>query len=206
MKTIKICGLVIAAFAIAISAKAQQDKVQIGIRHSVGIPVGSFNNEVSNTSARGGDLSILYGINDNISIGGSIGFQDFYQKYPRQIYKTTDGEDLSAVLTNSIQVTPLFLTGKYNFLPHKTIQPYASLGVGANLITYNQLLGEYTNVSQNRINFALRPELGVSIPVIKNKLMINAGAAYNYMPLHYNGVDNLDNIAIQGGIILSLRK
>ena len=73
-------------------------------------------------------------------------------------------------------------------------------------ISYNQLLGEYTNTSKNEINFAVSPELGVNIPVIKDKLIVDAGAAYNYMPLHYNGVNNIDNVAIHGGIVLSLRK
>ena len=50
---------------------------------------------------------MLYNINNKLSVGLGLGFQDFYQKYPRALYKTDDNETTSAVLSNSVQIIPL---------------------------------------------------------------------------------------------------
>lgn len=207
MKQIKIMTVLLAVLIIATNqTQAQQGKTQLKVSHSIGIPVGSFTDAVEDISPRGGNISILYGISDKISLGGNVGFQDFYQKFPRQVYTTSEGSHISAVLSNSIQVTPVLFTGQYNFLPGQKIQPYASLGIGGNIITYSQLLGAYTNDSRSKVAFAAKPEVGINFPVAANRFQVGIGAAFNYMPFNYGGIDNLNNLSIQGGISFPLRR
>jgi len=185
---------------------AQSQKLKLQLNYGVATPTGSnFKDFISNTSFRGGGGSLLYSINDKISVGLAVSYQDFYQKYPRQLYKTSDGSDLSAVVTNSLQTMPLLLQGQYNFLPKATIQPYVALGIGGNLVTYRQFAGEFED-SRSKFGFAAKPEAGIQIPVgIMKSTAIVVGASYNYMPFNYNDIKNLNSVGVHAGVKFPLR-
>jgi len=167
--------------------------------------MSSFKNIVSSNSYRGFNAGILYGASDKISIGLATGFQDFYQKYPRQTYKLSDGSDLSAVVVYSIQTIPILAEVKYNFIPTATVQPYAAIGAGANFIGYDQLFGEFGN-KQAKVGFAARPEAGLHIPFKKGGAGFTIGASYNIMPFHQDDFKNLNNIGVHAGISIPMRK
>jgi opacity protein-like surface antigen len=191
--------------SIPSGASAQERELQLDLNYSIGIPSGSFKTDaVDKTSFRGWTANLLYNINDHISVGLGTGFQDFYQKYPRAVYKL-DGGEVSAVLTNSIQTIPVLAEFQYRFLPGKTIQPYVGVGVGGNLIEYDQYLGEFEN-SRSDFKFAARPEAGVFIPFRKEgPAGIHVFGAYNYMPYNTNGIDNLSNWGAGVGVKFPLR-
>src|SRR4051812_25169112 len=87
--------------SISFTARAQERAVQLDINYAIGIPGGSFKTDaVDKSSFRGWTANVLYNINNNISVGLGTGFQDFYQKYPRAVYKLNEGGEVSAVLTN----------------------------------------------------------------------------------------------------------
>jgi opacity protein-like surface antigen len=206
MKLLKIIVALFAGMVVTAAAHAQSGKLNVNIQYSAATPAGSFKDVVDKTSFRGWTGSLLYGINDHISVGLGLGFHDFYQKYPRGLYKLSDGSDISAVLTYSIQTIPVLASAQYNFLPGKTIQPYVGVGVGGNLIVYKQYLGEFDN-SKNKVGFAARPEAGLFIPFTKgeNAWGLTASAIYNYMPFSYNGLDNLNNWGVGIGAKFPLR-
>src|SRR5687768_10049116 len=93
---------------------SQQGMWRITPGYSVGIPVGNFSNIVDEVSLRGWSVNILYGASDQLSIGLSGGFQDFYQKYPRAVLHE-EGSDISAVISNSVQTIPVMVKAKYLF-------------------------------------------------------------------------------------------
>lgn len=197
MKKISIIASMIAGALLVTlmpnQTQAQQGVTKLNIGYNIASPLGSFKDDVNKTSYRGWTATVLYGVTDKISVGLGTGFQDFYQKHPRANYKLVEGGDISAVVSNSIQVVPILATGQYNFLPNAAVQPYAGVGVGGNLIFYRQFLGEFSN-SKTKFGFALRPEAGVFIPFGKNNLSgITLNANYNYMPFNYNGVKQLSN-------------
>lgn len=188
-----------------ISVNAQQRALQMNINLSGAAPLGDFKEIVPSTSIRGWNASVLYGITDKISVGLGAGFQDYYHKNERQMYRSTDG-DISAVLSYSIQTIPVLLTGRYNFMPESVVQPYAGLGLGGNMVMYRQLLGEFGG-TETSFKFAARPELGIQIPFRKGgETAFNLGAAYNYMPFNENSLSNLNNISIQAGIKFPMRR
>ncbi|MBO9633777.1 MAG: outer membrane beta-barrel protein [Chitinophagaceae bacterium] len=202
MKKISIIASMIAGALLVTllpnKSQAQQGVTKLNIGYNIASPLGSFKDEVNKTSFRGWTANVLYGVTDKISVGLGTGYQDFYQKYPRANYKLQDGGDISAVVSNSIQVVPILATGQYNFIPNGVVQPYAGVGVGGNLVFYRQFLGEFAN-SKTKFGFAVRPEAGLYIPFGKRSMSgITLNANYNYMPFDYNGVKQLSNWS--GGI------
>lgn len=204
MKNGKIIFSIIFLFSFVL-AQAQQEQTSLDLSYNFALPVNSFKNVVSATSPRGFQATLLHKLSDKISVGLGTGFQDFYQKNPRQLYKFSDGSDVSAVTTYSIQTIPLLAEVKYNFTPGATIQPYAALGAGGNFISYNHLFGEFGN-QISKFGFAARPEAGVYIPLKNGSTGITVGASYNIMPFKQDGLTNLNNLGIHAGITIPLRR
>src|SRR5690349_4376086 len=110
--------VVIACMLLATSLQAQTWKekkpVTIDLNYNFSMPQGDFkNNYIDKNSPGGFNLNIMYWLKPTISIGGSLGFQDYYQKYPRALYKLADGSDVSAVVSNSLQTIPVMLKADY---------------------------------------------------------------------------------------------
>ena len=191
---------------LPINARAQERELQLDLNYSIGIPSGSFKTDaVDKASFRGWTANLLYNITDKISVGLGTGFQDFYQKYPRSVYKLGEGGEVSAVLTNSIQTIPILAEFQYRFLPHNTVQPYVGVGVGGNMIVFDQYLGEFDN-SKSSFKFAARPEAGVFITFRKDgPAGIQVFGAYNNMPYKEDGVENLNNWGAGVGVKFPLR-
>ncbi len=151
------------------------------------------------------DIAISYGINDLLGIGLNVGFQDFYQKFPRGLYKLSDGSDISAVLTNSVQTIPFLATARYNFIPGGTIQPYVSAGAGGAAVLNKQYVGEYPN-EINKISFAARPSAGVYIPFKKGgETGLNLAVNYTFIPYKQDDISNLSYIGFTLGIGFPMR-
>jgi Outer membrane protein beta-barrel domain len=205
MKKIKylISGL---ALLCGAGVFAQDNGLTLKLNYSVAIPMGSFkDNVIGNTSYKGFGAELMYHTSNSFSIGLVSGSQAFYQKYPRQLYKTSDGSDISAVLSNTVQTVPILLKAQYNFLAEKAVRPYIALGVGGNAITYSQYAGAFSNDARSRFGFMASPEAGVYIPFKKySRAGFSLGAGYNFMPFNYNGISNLNNITARAGISFPL--
>lgn len=200
MKQYKIFLFAAVFVLFAASGFAQAGKTTFNLNYSVNAPLGNFkDNVISKTSFRGWNASLLYGISDRISIGLQSGSNYFQQGYPRQVYNTKDG-DISAVLTNSVQVVPIQAKIRYNLAPGAFLQPYIGVGAGGNIITFNQYLGEFGS-GKSGFNFSASPEAGVLIPFSRSGASgITIGADYNYMPFKYGDIKSLDNWGVYAGV------
>lgn len=201
MKHCNIYTLAAAFIFSAASAAAQDGKTTFNFNYSINSPLGDFKNSViGKSSFRGCNANVLYGINDRISVGAQAGFNQFQERYSRQVYNTKDG-DISAVLTNSVQVIPLQAKIRYNLAPGAFLQPYVGAGIGGNIITFNQYLGEFGSGSKSGFNFSASPEVGILIPFSKSGASgVTIGANYNYMPFKYGNIKRLDNWGVYAGI------
>lgn len=204
MKKIKYLMM---GFALLISAGAfaQDYGLTLKLNYSVGVPLGAGRELISKTSFQGFGAEIMYHPNAKWALGLESGSQGFYQKYPRQLYKAADGSDLSAVVSNTVDIVPILLKAQYNFLPDAGIQPYVALGAGGNIISYHQYAGEFSNDGKTKFGFAARPEAGVYVPFRKGSgAGFSLGAGYNYAPFNYNGLNNLDYITARVGVSFPL--
>lgn len=189
-------------------ASAQADgKVKMKLNYNVGMPLGDFrDNYISNRSFNGANGEISYTVNKGVSLGLNVGYQSYYQKYPRASYKTTQDQTISAVLSNTVELMPVMVNG--TLLPLSgagKLQPYVSGGVGVNLINYRQYYGEFSEGNASTA-FAAQAGAGVMMPLGKNKASaLQVGATYNYTPYKNNGLKNLNTLGVQLGIVFPLK-
>ncbi|HWB91608.1 MAG TPA: hypothetical protein VG605_07140 [Puia sp.] len=189
---------------LAIRSQAQ-NHVEFDANYNINFPSGSaFRNLVSHPAYSGFTAGFSYAFDSCLRVGLSIGYNDYYQKYPRQVYSNGPGSDVSAVVTNSIQQAPLLATIDYTFLKYAVIRPYVGGGAGVNFINLDQYLGEFDNpVHETR--FALRGEAGILISLSNySATAIRIGGSYNYAPFKKYGISNLNNWGIHAGITLPI--
>ncbi len=206
MKNIKTVLFAISALMLlSLAASAQKGTLQLNLNYNYGMPLGAFKSDlVNDNSPRGGRGSIMYSFNNRLSAGLESGYQDYYQKYPRNLYPLSNSQDVSAVLSNSIQMTPVLLKAKYFLLPTGPVKPYVSLGAGANMIDFKQYLGEFGSGSTS-VGFLAQGGVGVMIPFNKyGKSGITLGASYEYAPYKKNGYDNLNTMNLYAGVIFPM--
>lgn len=205
MKHIQFILLGIYFLAMGLYANGQQGEVRMTASLAGASPTGNLKDIVDKTSLRGVDINILYGFTDKFSGGLNIGFQDFYEKFPRALYKMEDGSDISAVITNSVQTIPFLATGRFSIQPAGRVQPYASAGLGGAVVINRQFVGEYPN-SDTKIRLAARPGLGVYIPFRKQgETGVNLGVNYTYIPYKLDNVSNVSFIGFTLGIGFPMR-
>lgn len=205
MKNLKLYIVLAVGLLATIAVQAQDNRLKLNVNYNVGIPSGSFQDYVGNTSYRGWTGNVTYDLNNHIAIGLGAGYQDFYEKHPRTMYKLSDGGDISAVVSYSIQTIPALAMVRYNITPGSSVQPYIGVGAGGNFVMFNQYLGEFNN-SQSKVKFAARPEAGVFIPFRKaGQTGVNINGVYNYMPFNEYGIDNLSNWGVGVGLSFPLK-
>jgi hypothetical protein len=203
-------AILILVFTLVVLQTQAQERNTITIKYQYALPMGDFKkNLIGNGSPRGGAISILHAVNPKWRVGGTLGYQDFYQKDPRNTYRMDDGSDISAVVSNSLQTTPLMATGMFQPLgaDSSRLQPYILGGAGINMVQYSQLLGEFNNGDDVWIRFAAQAGAGVSYTLgTAQRTALVVGFVYNYVPLNRNSLKNANNLAVQAGIRFGLRQ
>ncbi len=208
MKKIKILFLpLIAVLFFAGNADAQKGDLRLDLKYNYSLPVSGFNKDlISNISPRGFEGAIMYQFNDRWSGGLDIAYQDYYQKYPRGIYAQSKTQTVSAVITNSIQTTPVMLKGQWVPVENTArIKPYISLGAGANLVNFDQYLGQFASGGTS-VNFIGQAGLGVNIPFDKaGNYAFTIGSNYNYAPYKKYGYKDLSSVNFQAGFSIKMK-
>jgi hypothetical protein len=197
--------IIISLVLLGLHGHSQQRTLRFEAGYNVAMPMGNFKDLTNKTSFNGWQAALMYGITDQVSLGVQSGFQDFYQKYPRQVYHGA-GTDISAVITNSIQMIPVLLKGKYLLTQSGIVQPFVALGVGGGLVQYSKYYGAFSD-THSGFSFMAQPEVGIHIPVGQTKRVgINIAAAYNYVP--YKGLDanGLHHASLKAGVSIPLRQ
>jgi hypothetical protein len=206
MKAFKFLFLAICVSS-AIQLQAQKGKVKVNLQYSYALPIGSFKTDViSKSSPRGITGDILYNATNRLAVGLGLGFQDFYEKYPRALYNTGDKEVTSAVLSNSVQVTPLLAKAEFYPLNGKKsiVQPYITVGAGLGITSFTQYLGEFGG-TDNSAGFMLQGGAGIQIPICKvSNAGIRLGANYNMVTYDRN-ISNFNNLNFQAGVFFPLK-
>jgi len=201
MRTIlKFAGAAAIILLISCPALHAQDQLQVTAGYNINVPAGSFRDYVTHPAYKGFNVGLAYPINPQLSVGLSFGYNDYYQKYPRQTYDDGKGSTISAVVSNSVQQIPLLLTANYTLVKKGFIHPDIGAGGGVNFVPVDQDLGEF-NDPQTKTKWALKGEAGFYIPLSSySSTAIKVGGSYNYSPYNSDGVKNLDTWGIEAGI------
>lgn len=210
MKRTIILASVLVLSAVASDTFAQAiNKWRFQLGYNIGVPLGSFKNDyIKNTSFRGAIGELSYTINPKFSLGLHSGFQDYYQKYDRQVYHTAPNEDISAVVSNSMEIIPIMLRGTFSPMGDNAsaVKPFLSLGAGVNMVNYRQYLGEFPN-SDASGNFAAQVGAGIMVPFGNDKPGngFKIGATYNYGAYNKNDISNVSTVGVNAGVVFALK-
>ncbi len=192
----------------SMAANAQSGQLRLDLNYNYSLPLGSFKSDlVSSGSPRGFNGSLQYGINNKWAAGLGVGYQDYYQKYPRAVYQLDKTQAVSAVLTNSIQVIPVIAKGTFMPMGGKgVVQPYINVGAGVGIVDFKQYLGEFTSTNKTSASFVAQGGAGVIIPFGRlSSSGVKLGADYNYVPYKNFGYNNLSSLNFHAGVFFPLR-
>jgi hypothetical protein len=199
MKSIKNWILIMVACLAVQAASAQyRSPLSINVDYVIAQPLGALQDYSNRTSFRGWRAGIQYMLNNQFSIGLRTGYQDYYERAPREIY-TGKGTAISAVQTRTLQVVPIQATAHYQFTkPSSPVIPYAGLGIGVADMLYEKYYGEFV-ARHDAWQFLVSPEVGINIPFGKaSPVLFNLSVQYNYSPYDYNEISGFNTI--QGNI------
>ncbi len=130
--------------------------------YQMAFSMGDLNNWLPENSFRGFDLEYTTLVTDNLAVGGHVGWQGFYKKYPRDTYEFPSGA-ITTTIFKTYYTIPMHGIVTYYFIPDKFIQPFASILVGVNYNERDLQFGQYI-VEDQSWNFSFAPELGLIIP------------------------------------------
>lgn len=225
MKKLLLIALVASGLVFGQTATAQVQKGDsyMNLFYSYALPAGNFKtNFIDRPSARGTAIDLMWHVQPQLALGVGFGYQDFYQKKPRQVYASSDGSDISAVRSRSLQTIPVLFKGSYFLTKMKQpasrnfsgaqqkndfqIIPYLNAAAGLNLVSYQQLLGIFTNEDDFRFGFAAQAGLGVKVPFgrfLQNGVVLESN--YNFMPFNQFVMTNLNHLNIRLGFQFEMR-
>lgn len=205
MKKLLISGLFGIVFALGATEAEAQDRLLFKVGYNTGMPVGSFKDNMSKNSFRGflGELS--YPVNERLKVGLGVSFNDYYEKLSRQFYSFDEGT-VSAVLSNSIQTTPITFKAQYELTKSGWIRPYAGIGAGFNLIGYSKYYGEF-GTKKTAFKPTAGAEAGINIPFNRETRIsgITLGGHFNYMPFKADGLSDLNNWGLHAAVYFPLK-
>jgi opacity protein-like surface antigen len=168
------------------------------VNYDIGLPLGSMADYISKPSFRGFSINGNTYITDNISVGGTMHWNAYYEKYPRDTYELPEGAVTSTIWAK-MYIMPLLANIRYNFMPEGTVRPYVGLGTGAYYIQQETQVGIYDE-NRNNWRFGLTPEAGLYVPFGLSDFGLHARIGYNQVFYHVDPVgNNLGNLTISIG-------
>ena len=191
---------------ITVQASTAQQEIQFSVNYNAASPLeSSLRDYVNKTSFRGLQESLLLGINNHFRAGIQSSFNNFYQKKERQVYKSTDGSELSAVLSNTLQTVPIFVKGEYSFLNKGFFKPYVGVGTGINFVSYNQFVGSF-EYDKHYVKTAFIGDIWLLFPFPgKSYYGFRISTSYDLMPFNEEGIKNLNSWNVQTGFTVTIK-
>ena len=147
--------------------------------YQMGFPSADLKGWLPENDYLGWDFEMKTMVTHNLALGGHIGYQGFYKKYPRDTYEFPQGAITTTVFKYYYTI-PMQGVATWYFIPEGFVQPFLSMNVGMN---YNERRGEigiYV-IEDNSWNFSFAPEAGVIVPFGKYAQWgLNLRGKYNY--------------------------
>jgi len=151
----------------------------INIQWDISKPLSPTTDFVNNTSTKGFNVDYRHCYQNNIIIGGRIGWNHFYENSVLVIKENDDNTISIDRIKHSFNAIPMLLVADY-MIPSNKFIPYAGIGIGAyqigTVVTHNNI----TTESNNSFHFGVSPEIGITIPSILSNFGFNMSTRYNY--------------------------
>ena len=167
---------------LIISATATQAQLLhnlYGVSWEVSFPVGKpF---VSSPSFLGGKFEYRHFIKRNISLGATLGWNNYQEYVSRETYENE--AQTQAITTDNQRFVfnlPMTVDGFYYFEYGKHIRPFVGLGLGAQYSSQEAYFNIFV-IEEKNWGFFMRPQIGAYIPFSEynhNGFLLSAG--YNF--------------------------
>lgn len=188
--------LSIALGLFGLSAMAQS--ASWNFNYLIAMPFGDTKEWVDATSFRGFSIDGNSFIEDNVSIGGSMGWQGFYEQRDN-VTISRDNFDLYGTQFRYINAFNVTFDAHYHMGQPYGIRPYVGGGLGPSYVSQRGDLGLYSLVRENW-HFGFRADVGVYIPFNNSDYGLNLGAKYHYI-LKSNDSINYEYLAFNIGLL-----
>lgn len=173
MKKISIILILIAVPFISMAQLSM-----FNLNYSMAVPMSETSDYIGNTSFRGVSFEGRAFLNDNISVGGYIGWNVFDETKHNANF-SGNGVDVHGTQFRFLNVLPIQVIGHYYIGGEfDRITPYVGLGVGTTHSLQRVEIG-LVAFENNNWHLGFSPEVGVYIPVNYN-LGFNVTARYDY--------------------------
>ena len=187
----------IAIIAIFITLQSFGQESFWSVTYQTAIPTGDTKNFVDKMSFRGIGLEGRWFVDNNVSIGGGILWNVFYEK-KEKVTSQLENITLTGTHYNYINAFPIFANAAYYLNEGSYIRPYAAINVGTIYSLYRKDVGLY-RISEEPWKFALAPEVGVLIETYGGA-NFTVNFRYNY-GMETDNTDPLSYFGINLGLV-----
>ena len=185
--------LIIALFGLFSSTMFAQDESMWSLTYNMSFPMGTTKDYISKASFRGIALDGRWFVDNNVTVGGSLGWNVFYEKADKATI-TRENLTLNGTQWKYINAVPMYFNAAYYLNEGSYVRPYFAANVGTIFTARRTEMGMYALVDKEW-KFAFAPEVGVTIQTYESiNVMFNV--RYNYgleteyiSPLSYLGVN-----------------
>jgi hypothetical protein len=131
------------------------------VTYQMAVPTGELSDFTGKTSFRGFGIEGRAFVDNNVSIGGGVHWNVFYEKKDKV---TTEMDNLTVTGThfNYVNAFPIYANAAYYFNEGSYFRPYMAVNTGVIYTTYRKDVGLYS-FENDAWKFALTPEVGVLI-------------------------------------------
>lgn len=167
--------LIIIFALIGFTVQAQQS--MFNLNYSMAVPMGDSKDFVGNSSFRGGTFEGRGFINDQLSVGGYLGWNIFNETRVGEEY-SGPGLDVKGTQYRFLNMIPMQVTTHYYLGDFEGVTAYGGIGVGATRSLQRTEIGLIA-VTNNNWHLGISPEIGVYIPLNFN-VGFNVSARYDH--------------------------
>jgi len=170
------------------------------INYNLGWGAGAFKDFISTVSYRGFSIDSRWFISNNFAVGGQLGWNGFYEKYPNKTYKF-DGGAATGIITTTFYNFTMTLDGYYYPMPEAMIKPFIGVHIGPEYQTLAVQFGRVYS-EDDSWQFLVAPEAGVFVQLgADSDVGLNLAVKYNYMSFKNTDLGFDDGLSYWQGVM-----
>ena len=133
----------------------------VTVEYQLGFPGKKMSNFVEKPAYSGFNLEFTELITPYLGLGGSFGWNNFYQEWDRQAYSVASLPNANFIASRWRQIDAMPVLFKTSFIYDnaQVVVPFASVGIGAYFMRKREIVGPISS-DRSSTHFGLRPELG----------------------------------------------
>lgn len=180
MNISKMKGLLLGTMLCAVGTSTFAQTASWNFNYVMAAPMGDTKSEwIEEFSFRGFSIDGHSFIDDQFSIGGSMGWQGFYEKREDQLVENGNS-DIFGTQFRYLNTFNVSFDAHYYFGQPYSIRPYVGIAAGPSYVSQRGDLGLWSLLWEGW-HFAFRGEAGVYVPFNNSDYGLNLGVKYNYI-------------------------